>query len=112
MCSARATGAESDGLSHLRRAEREDLELWLMEQAYRYCLALAERPDSRHDWERARTLLERLAEPNPLTVFTTLGARLDLKLHPAGSIATGTELSRMQAEPEVRSNRALGSDLA
>ena len=52
-----------------------DLELWLMEQAYRYCLALTERPDSRHDWERARNLLDRLAEVNPVPVFTSLAAR-------------------------------------
>ncbi len=84
---------------HLPRAEREDLELWLMEQAYRYCLALTERPDSRHDWERARDLLDRLAEANPLPVFTSLAARLKAQLHPVGSTANSSQLS------EIRSDR-------
>jgi eukaryotic-like serine/threonine-protein kinase len=73
----------NESFSHIREAEREDLELWLIEQAYRYCLALAERPDSRHDWERARNLLDRLAEAYPLPVFTTLAASLKSKLDPA-----------------------------
>ena len=35
-----------DLVRYLPEAEREDLELWLMECAYRYCRALEDRPDS------------------------------------------------------------------
>ena len=62
-----------------------------MEQAYRYCMALAEHPESRRDWERARNLLNRLAETNPLPVFANLGASLDSKLDPAGSTVSHSE---------------------
>ncbi len=75
----------NESFNYLRGAEREDLELWLMEQAYRYCVALSERPESRHDWERARNLLERLEKTNPLLVFANLAASLNSKLDPAGS---------------------------
>ena len=93
----------SESFSHLRGADREDLELWLMEQAYRYCLALAERPDSRHDWERARNLLDRLAEAYPLPVFTTLAASLNSKLDPAGSTRQPLSRLRHPFRAEVRS---------
>ncbi len=64
---------QSDDFRHLPRHEREDLELWLMEQAYRYCLALSERPDSWPDWNRARLLLEHITEVNPSPVFSCAG---------------------------------------
>ena len=83
-----AAWRRNDGFRHLPRAEREDLELWLMEQAYQYCVALSERPESRHDWERARNLLDRLAEPNPLPVFTTLAAALSKNSISPGSTVT------------------------
>jgi serine/threonine protein kinase/tetratricopeptide (TPR) repeat protein len=89
----------NESFSHLRGAEREDLELWLMEQAYRYCLALAERPDSRHDWERARSLLDRLAEAYPLSVFTTLCASLDSKLDPAGPTVSRSQGFVIHSDP-------------
>ena len=90
----------SERFSHLRRADREDLELWLMEQAYRYCLALAERPDSRNDWERARNLLDRVAEAYPLPVFTTLAASLNSKLDPAGSTLIRSRGFVIHSEPK------------
>ena len=61
-------------------ADREELELWLLEQAFRYCLALSDHRDSREDWQRARNLLEHLGEMASLPAFTTLGERLNLKL--------------------------------
>jgi eukaryotic-like serine/threonine-protein kinase len=88
----------NDSFSYLRRAEREDLELWLMEQAYRYCVALAERPDSRRDWERARDLLDRLTKANPLRVFETLTASLNLKLDPGA--ATVSHAQRVVIHPD------------
>ncbi len=75
----------NESFNYLRGAEREDLELWLMEQAYRYCVALSERPESRHDWERARNLLDRLQKTNPLPVFANLAASLNSKLDHASS---------------------------
>ena len=90
----------NEGFSQLPRAELEDLELWLMEQAYRYCLALAERPDSRHDWERARSLLAHLAETYPFPIFTTLAAQLTVKLHPVGSTVSRIQGSEIQSDSE------------
>ncbi len=88
----------SGTLNHLPRAEREDLELWLMEQAYCYCLALAERPNSWHDWERARKLLERFDEANLLPAFAALAARLNTQLHSGGSTATRSRLADFQSD--------------
>ena len=85
-------------LNYLPRADREDLELWLMEQAYRYCLALAERPNSSHDWERARNLLGRLDEANLLPAFAALAGRLNTQLHSGGSTATGSRLAEIQLD--------------
>ena len=65
---------------YLPPGDREELELWLLEQAFRYCLALSDRPDSREDWQRARNLLEHLGEMAPLPAFTMLGERLNTKL--------------------------------
>jgi eukaryotic-like serine/threonine-protein kinase len=90
----------SQDFSHLPRDKREDLELWLMELAYRYCLALAERPDSRQDWERALFLLEHIAEANPSPVFTTLFARLNAKLAPVESVATISKRLQIQSGPK------------
>jgi eukaryotic-like serine/threonine-protein kinase len=91
----------SESFGHLPRAEREDLELWLMEQAYRYCLALAERPDSRNDWERARNLLVHLVEANPLEVFTALADRINAKLDPVGSTTARSHGSEIRSDPKV-----------
>ena len=56
--------------------ERKDLEVWLMEQAYLYCHALADRPDSPKDWSRAVRILDQLAAANPIPAFAALRARL------------------------------------
>ena len=39
-----------DSVRYLPPAEGEDLELWIMERAYRYCRALEDRPDSPVAW--------------------------------------------------------------
>ena len=71
---------QREDVRNLPHADREELELWLLEQTFRYCLALSEHSDSREDWLRARNLLEQLGEVASLPIFTTLGERLDLKL--------------------------------
>lgn len=43
----------------LPAAERVDLEVWLLEQAWRLARSLEDRPDSPEDWRRALTALER-----------------------------------------------------
>jgi len=69
-----------DDVRALPAPEREDLELWLMEQVYRYCRELCDRPNSPEDWQRAWDALGRLKAPTPLPAFTALGQRLKLKL--------------------------------
>ncbi len=70
---------------YLPRADQEDLELWLLEQAYRYCVALCERPESQEDWKRAQNLIEHLGASTSLAAFTALGDRLKKKLELAAS---------------------------
>ena len=101
----------NESFSHLRGAEREDLELWLMEQAYRYCLALAERPDSCQDWERARSLLDRLAEAYSLPVFTTLAASLNSKLDPADATVNRSQGFVIDSDRRFGQAAALGSNM-
>ena len=73
-------------------ADREELELWLMEQTFRYCLALCERPESPEDWQRARNVLDRLGKLTPIRAFGLLGEQLDLKL----GIITASSKSRLR----------------
>jgi serine/threonine protein kinase/tetratricopeptide (TPR) repeat protein len=67
---------EREDVRALPRADRDELELWLMEQAYRYCHELASRPESPDDWERALTALDRLSATVPLAAFSQLRDRL------------------------------------
>src|SRR5262249_54829197 len=62
---------------HLPDADREELELWMMEQAFRYCLALGERPNSPEDWQRARNLIDHLTKLTPIPALGLLAQRLD-----------------------------------
>lgn len=52
-----------DAFRHLPTADREDLELYLMEQALRYGRILADRPAAPDDWRRAGAILDRAFEP-------------------------------------------------
>ena len=70
-----------------------------MEQAYRYCLALCERPDSHEDWKRARNLLVRLDASTALPAFAALEQRLKKNLEPA------------PADPAAAGTAAASSDL-
>src|SRR5262249_30766339 len=65
-----------EDLRRLPAADREDLELWLMEQAYRYCRVLEQRPDSPEDWGRALDLLEWVTTSAPTPAFEPLRRRL------------------------------------
>jgi serine/threonine protein kinase len=75
---------EKDGSRYLPEADREDLELWLLEQAYRAGLGLAERPDSPDDWRRARTLIDRACGAAVPRVMAALRERLEAQLAAAG----------------------------
>jgi eukaryotic-like serine/threonine-protein kinase len=55
-----------DDVRSLPRADREELEAWLLEQVLRYTRALGERPDSPSDWRRGLALLERTLAIAPL----------------------------------------------
>lgn len=48
-------------IRHLPPFDREELEVWLTEQALRFARALRERQDSPDDWRRALVCLERVA---------------------------------------------------
>jgi len=54
---------ERDAFRYLPTADREDLELYLMEQALRYGRILAERPAAFDDWRRAAAILDRAFGP-------------------------------------------------
>ncbi len=69
-----------DDVRYLPPDDRQELKLWLTEQAFRYCLALSELPDSKDDWERARNLCGHFSAVTHLPAFASLAERLDGKL--------------------------------
>ena len=71
---------QRDDVRVLPVADREDLELWLLEQAYRYCRALDDHPNSPKDWQRACDIIERLEANGPLSALTALSHHLRVKL--------------------------------
>jgi eukaryotic-like serine/threonine-protein kinase len=77
-----------DDVRALPEPDKEDLELWLMEQVYRHCRDRCERPNSPKDWQRAYDDLVRLKAPTTLSAFTELGVRLGLKLGLDDPLAT------------------------
>ena len=85
--------------------EREDLELWLMEQVYRDCRDLCDRPNSREDWQRAWDDLGRLKAPIPLPAFAALGKRLRLKLG-HGDLSTPAGTTGLKAQSNLDTVRA------
>ncbi len=85
---------ERPALRRLPAADREELELWLMEQAYRYCRALEDRPDSPDDWRRALEILEAVTAFAPTRAFEPLRHRLGALLGRDGSGATSGEAGR------------------
>jgi tetratricopeptide (TPR) repeat protein len=69
-----------DGVRYLAPADREDLETWLMECAYRYCRALEDRPDSPDDWRRALDVLDRAGGTRSIRAWAPLSDRLAARL--------------------------------
>jgi serine/threonine protein kinase/predicted Zn-dependent protease len=67
---------ERDDVRFLPDRERDELEAWLMEQALRYAVGLAERNQAPLDWRRAVALLDRLIERCPVQPFLSLRAEL------------------------------------
>jgi len=54
---------QRDAFRYLPDVDREDLDLYLMEQAFRYGRILADRPAAPDDWRRAATILDRAFGP-------------------------------------------------
>jgi serine/threonine protein kinase/tetratricopeptide (TPR) repeat protein len=75
----------------------DDLELMLMEQVYRYCWALYNRPDPL-DWGRALAVLETITDAVPARGFLKLRHRVSVKL--GGSMRSG------QAQPSQTTPKA------
>jgi serine/threonine protein kinase/tetratricopeptide (TPR) repeat protein len=68
-----------DDVRFLPTADFEDLELWLMEQTYRYCSALQSRSHPA-DWRRAVDILDRITMLTPARAFLELREKLSAKL--------------------------------
>ncbi|MGC8638701.1 MAG: protein kinase domain-containing protein [Isosphaeraceae bacterium] len=69
-----------EAVRYLPPRERADLELWLMEQVFRYCLALCDRSFAAADWQRALQTLENQDTTPALRAFDLLRQRLIRKL--------------------------------
>jgi serine/threonine protein kinase/tetratricopeptide (TPR) repeat protein len=76
-----------DDVRSLPKADREDLEVWLMEQVYLYCRALADRPHSPRDWSRAVKVLDHVSLAHPTLAFAALRHRLIASLETEGPIS-------------------------
>jgi serine/threonine protein kinase/tetratricopeptide (TPR) repeat protein len=90
---------ERDDVRTLPQSEREELQLWLMEQAYRYCHELASRPEAPDDWERAVTALDHLSATIPLTAFSHLRGNLERALDGLKARQNWFEASAPRARP-------------
>lgn len=69
-----------DDVRFLPQPQRDDLEIWMLEQTWRLASALAARPDSPEDWRRALNALEREYGARPLRPLADLAQTLRLKL--------------------------------
>ena len=76
---------QREEVRNLPEGDRNDLALWLMEQTFRYCRALEDRPDSPGDWRRAIAFLDRVSTTPPLQAFETLRRRLHARLAQSGT---------------------------
>ena len=95
-----------DDVRYLPPAEREDLEVWLMERAYRYGLALEDRPGSPDDWLEARAILDRVDGQRSIRAFGPLRARLASRLGTAE--APGVEAPDSPSAPAWLDEHLLG----
>ncbi len=71
---------QRDDVRRLPTADREDLELWIVERVYRYCRALDQRLHSPGDWEQALKILDAASGPARNPAFAPLRNRLIAKL--------------------------------
>ncbi len=90
---------QREDVRNLPQQDRNDLALWLMEQAFRYCRALGDRPDSPYDWRRALAFLDRVSTTPPLQAFETLRRRLNARLGQSGTPDSQTQ-KRVALPPE------------
>ncbi len=65
-----------DDLRNLPPTDREDLEVWLLERAYRYARALAAQAGAVADWRQAAEALDRAAGSQSITAFASLRREL------------------------------------
>ena len=72
---------QREEVRNLPKRDRDDLALWLMEQTYRYCRALGDRPNSPGDRQRAIQALDRVSTTPPLQAFESLRRRLLSRLN-------------------------------
>jgi tetratricopeptide (TPR) repeat protein len=75
---------------YLPLADREDLEVWLLERAYRFCRTLMDRSGSPADRRRVLEILDRAAGDWSLRAFAPLRERLSAELDPSMLARTAT----------------------
>jgi serine/threonine protein kinase len=75
---------QREDVRNLSQQERDDLLLWMMEQTFRYCRALGDRPASPIDWRRAIAALDRVNTTPPLQAFENLRRRVVARLSQGG----------------------------
>ena len=93
---------QREEVRNLPESDRNDLALWLMEQTFRYCRALGDRPDSPGDWRRAIAALDRVSTTPPLQAFETLRRRLHARLAQSGTPdSQARELIALPPEPDA-----------
>jgi serine/threonine protein kinase/tetratricopeptide (TPR) repeat protein len=80
---------DRDDVRTLPEADRDDLEVWLLEQTWRLAAALRDRPEAPGDWRRAIDALDRVPEWSALGPFAALRAELVESLARAGEPAPG-----------------------
>lgn len=100
---------QGDGVRYLPPSERDDLEIWLMERAYRYARALENRPDSPESWRKAVAILERVGKDRPIRAFDPMRRRLAARLNRAtDTISSGTV--KMAVGPRGTTQLAVSSN--
>ncbi len=81
----------------LSRLDRDDLEIWLVEQVYLYCRVLEARPDSPDHWRRALDILGHVGGGAPVPAFAGLERRLRVRLGMAEAISSPAMAGQLAA---------------
>jgi tetratricopeptide (TPR) repeat protein len=95
---------QRDDVRTLPEADREDLELWLMEQAFRYARAAEKRPDAPAEWASALTAIDHAVYRSGIRSFEELRRRLEARL-----AEVGTPDDPLEGMPIAPSGSAEGS---